>query len=199
MVSVISKHTTPHKQIKIPIPMRVKSLSTLFHSTKNSIQIYKGNSSTTGPWRNWWIPLTIPTMWTYLKAFRSSYKRFAVSSGLHHTRICWNFLNYPPCRQDVKLLYRFAYMYRLVINHIDFPDAPIHSTDLLLLTVAENGSPLALELHHCHTSKFLNSFFPRTSTPWNSLSADTVTSTSLVSFKHALTLLFLSISESSCS
>ena len=74
---------------------------------------------------------------------------------------------------------RLAYMYKLVHNHIDFPDAPIQHRPPPPYS-SRNRNPLALELHHCHTSKFLNSFFPRTSTHWNSLPADTVTSTSLV-------------------
>ena len=58
-------------------------------------------------------------------------------------------------------------MYKLVHKLIDYPNAPIQHQ--LPVYSSRNQNSLSLELHHCHTTTFLNSFFPKTSKYWNSL------------------------------
>ena len=86
-------------------------------------------------------------------------------------------------RQEVA---RLGFMYKLVHNLVDFPDAPIQYRPAPPYS-SRNRNPLALKIYHCRTSKFLNSFFPRMSSHCNYLPADTVNSTSIVSFKRTLT------------
>ena len=74
-------------------------------------------------------------------------------------------------RQEVARL-GYGYLYKLVHNLIDFPEAPIQYTSVPPYRT-RHRNPLTLELHHCRTSRFLNSFFPRTSSHWNSLPTDT--------------------------
>ena len=78
---------------------------------------------------------------------------------------------------------RLLYMYKIIHKLIDFPDAPLQLKPAPPYS-SRNRNPLSLKLCHCRTSKFLNSYFPRTSSRWNNLPAAAVTSTSISSFKH---------------
>ena len=78
---------------------------------------------------------------------------------------------------------RLLYMYKIIHTLIDFPDAPLQLKPAPPYS-SRNRNPLSLKLCHCRTSKFLNSYFPRTSSRWNNLPAAAVTSTSISSFKH---------------
>ena len=79
-----------------------------------------------------------------------------------------------------------VYMFKLVNNFVDHPNAPIqHKT---FHHPSRTSNPLPLKLQHCRTTKCLNSYFPRTASAWNSLAADTVNYKSVSSFKCTVKL-----------
>ena len=100
--------------------------------------------------------------------------------------VTWYFSSVLPAGKTRKCTTSLHVQAYIIHNIIDFPVAPIHFKNAPPYG-SRNRNPLALKLYHCHTSKFLNSYFPRTSSCWNNLPADTVTSTSIVSFKYGLT------------
>lgn len=79
---------------------------------------------------------------------------------------------------------RLVYMYKLVHKLVDFQEAPIQYRPPLPYGTRHRN---LLDLNPFQYREFLNSFFPRTSSSWNRLTTDTVTITSIMSFKHAIT------------
>ena len=85
-------------------------------------------------------------------------------------------------RQQTKLCNLF-YM----VNHFTFfPDAPIQARQFCYPSRSVHAR--ALVPLQTHSSQYYNSFFPSAITAWNSLSFETVSNTSLSSFRSALCL-----------
>ena len=125
-------------------------------------------------------------MWIYSRVFRSFPLKSVASmqwSASYQGLLDASHLSSLQTRRENA---RLVYMYKIIHKLIDFPDDPLHLKPAPPYS-SRNRNPLTLKLCHCRTSKFLNSYFPRTSSRWNNLLAATVTSTSISSFKHALT------------
>ena len=79
---------------------------------------------------------------------------------------------------------RLCNMYKIIHKETDFPHAPIENRVFHYYSRSNNS--LAIKPIHCRSSQFLNSFFPRTASQWNSLPASVVSQSTSSAFKHCL-------------
>jgi hypothetical protein len=82
---------------------------------------------------------------------------------------------------------RLCNMYKIMHKQSDFPHAPIESRVFHYNSRSDNT--MAIKPIRCRTSQFLNSFFPRTASQWNSLPTSVVTQSKSSAFKHCVTKL----------
>ena len=73
-------------------------------------------------------------------------------------------------------------MFKITNEQTDFPDVPIDRR-IFHFTVDLIANSMAIKPFQCQSSQFLNSFFPRTSSQWNSLPASVVSQTAIPAFK----------------
>ena len=79
---------------------------------------------------------------------------------------------------------RLTHMFKTIHEHTDFPDVPIERRTFHYHSRSDNS--LAIKPFQCRCSQFLNSFFPRTSTQWNSLPTSVVSQPAISAFKYSI-------------
>ena len=80
---------------------------------------------------------------------------------------------------------RLSHMYKIMHELTDFPDVPIDHRTFHYNSRSNNS--MAIKPFHCRSTQFLNSYFPRTTSQWNSLPMSVVSKNSTTSFKHSIT------------
>ena len=77
---------------------------------------------------------------------------------------------------------RLSHLFKIMHDQTDFPHAPIVQRSFHYNSRFDNS--MAIRPFKSHTTQFLNSFFPRTASQWNSLPATVVShSSTLASFQ----------------
>ena len=76
---------------------------------------------------------------------------------------------------------RMCHLFKIIHNLTDFPEAPLQSRSFHYSSRSNNSLP-----YQCHSTQFLNSFFPRTTSLWNNLPTEAVILNSVASFKHLI-------------
>ena len=79
---------------------------------------------------------------------------------------------------------RLTHMYKILHELSDFPDVPLDLRSFHYSSRSDNS--MAITPYQCRSTQFLNSFFPRTASHWNSLPRSVVSASTLASFKHAI-------------
>ena len=79
---------------------------------------------------------------------------------------------------------RLSHLFKIMHDQTDFPYAPIVRRSFHYNSRFDNS--MAIRPFRCHTMQFLNSFFPRTASQWNSLPATVVSHSSALAFKHSI-------------
>ena len=77
-----------------------------------------------------------------------------------------------------------SHLYKTVHELTDFPGAPVSRRSFHYSSRANNS--LSLLPYNYRSSQFLNSYFPKTGSRWNSLPAEVVSLTSTLSFKYSV-------------
>ena len=80
---------------------------------------------------------------------------------------------------------RLSHMYKIMHELTDFPDVPIERRSFHYNSRSNNS--MAIRPFQCRSTQFLNSYFPRTTSQWNSLPMNVVSKNSAISFKHSIT------------
>ena len=79
---------------------------------------------------------------------------------------------------------RLSHLFKIMHDQTDFPHAPIVRWSFHYNSRFDNS--MAIRPFRSHTMQFLNSFFPRTASEWNSLQATVVSHSSTLAFKHSI-------------
>ena len=83
---------------------------------------------------------------------------------------------------------RLSHMFKIMHEQTDFLHVPIICRSFHYNSRFDNS--MAIRPFRCHSTQlllFLNSFFPRTASQWNSLWATVVSHSSTLAFKHSIT------------
>ena len=129
-----------------------------------------------------WDPYLIKDINLLEKTQRFALKVCAKNWSLSHDELL-SHLQLPPLserRSQAKLCHLFKIMHGLE----DFPAAPVKLKELHYSTRSDNSQ--LLQPLYSRTSQFQHSFFPHAISLWNMLPGDSVSSSSLSSFKHSL-------------
>ena len=105
-------------------------------------------------------------------------------SSSYEELLCKANLPPPPPPSERCSLARVCHMHKIIHDFTDFPEVPMERLFFHYSSRANNT--LSIVPYNCHTTQFLNSYFPRTAADWNSLPTDVVTLNSTASFKHAV-------------
>ena len=80
---------------------------------------------------------------------------------------------------------RLSHMFKIMHKLTDFPDVPIDLRTFHYNSRSDNS--MAITPFQCQSTQFLNSFFPRTASQWNSLPKSVVSKNTVTSFKQSVT------------
>ena len=80
---------------------------------------------------------------------------------------------------------RLCHMFKIMHKLTDFPDVPIDLRTFHYNSRSDNS--MAITPFQCQSTQFLNSFFPRTASQWNSLPKSVVSKNTITSFKQSVT------------